>query len=136
MMRGFLGQTGGVTVTLDMAKCPFWARGALNCDVLVQTLDGYVLGVEFATVPEVQREIVPLLNEKYKKRPTELDHYMRCDNPLADYVALRWTLPGLTVTYQPMVISCHAGHMSVQTDESRRLLDAARQQRKAAEPKM
>jgi hypothetical protein len=135
-VRGALEQAGGVQVALDSAKCPLWARGARNCDVLVETLDGYALGVRFAPVGKAQREIVPRLNEKYGKRPTQLDYTVRCDNPLMDYAALRWTLPGLTITYQPMNASCLVGDMSIQTDEARRLGEAVKKQRKAAEPKM
>lgn len=129
-------------VTLADESCPDWLRIGGMCAVEISTKDDLALGAVLITGngPRYAPKIMRQLTEKYGREPDRGDT-VTCENSATGVVTdratvLHWTLPGLHVTYDPIIGDCNRGQITVELDTLRELRRAAEAAQEASEPRM
>jgi hypothetical protein len=155
MAMGFLGLAQMATGTqgpqssvsplparLADKMCPEWVKTGGSCSVILSMQNGVVLGA--TVVPggdnDTQAKVVRELGKKYGK-PTGFGDGVECRSNLTGAVTreakeVLWKLPGLHVTYSPLVTDCKRGRVSVELDYLHRLRANEQAAHEDAEPKM
>lgn len=127
-------------VTLADDRCPEWVRRGGLCGVIVERTEDLVLGATVIPSTEHYDRVVDQLTEKYG-RPPEYGEKVDCTHRLSGVVTqeaniLHWSLPGLHVTYDPIVSDCKRGRIHVELDTLRSLRAREQESREAGEAKM
>jgi hypothetical protein len=130
-------------MTLADTQCPQWLRLGGSCGVMAALHQGFVVGVDLvpSSSPDMQKIIVQELTRKYGKAPTLTGEVFRCTNNLTGIATQQaqtqaWALPGLYVTYRPLVTDCKRGNIKVELAFLRRLMTKAQESYESSQPKM
>jgi len=131
-----------VPARLADGMCPEWVKVGGSCSVILSVKNGVVLGA--ALVPggdnDTQNKVARELGKKYGN-PAGYGDSVECRSNLTGAVTreakeVLWRLPGLYVTYSPLVTDCKRGRVSVELDYLRKVRASEQSAHMDAEPKM
>lgn len=122
--------------------CPTWVRMGGTCNIWLSVKEGLVLGAVLAPGASqwAYTEVMQQLTSKYGK-PSKQGAINQCVNNLTGIVTdewrdVNWTLPGLNVTYRPLVTDCKRGTIAVELDYLRNLRSQEKAAHEAQQPRM
>lgn len=131
-----------VNVRLAKSRCPDWVKNSRSCLLIAALQDDYVVGLTFTTGVDQASfdQASRAMREKYRALPkpgraTEC-RAMLTGNVLSSAHEQLWTVPGLFVTYTPLVGDCRSGRVEVETAFLHENKARAVQERVDNQPKM
>jgi hypothetical protein len=131
-----------VPTRLADSMCPAWVRLGGTCNVMLSVHEGLVLGATL--VPGTGRDnytaVMQQLTKKYGK-PSREGELIQCANNLTGVVTdearpVYWILPGLQVTYSPLISDCLRGRVVVELDYLKKLRAHETAAHEAQQPQM
>ena len=131
-----------VNVRLAKNRCPDWVKSGRSCVLIAALQDDYVIGLTFTTGTDQASfdQASRAMREKYRAAPkpgreTECRATLT-GNVLSSAHQQIWALPGLFVTYTPLVGDCGSGRVEVETAFLHENKARAIQERADNQPKM